>query len=163
MFNLILSSWIFFIPYFLICYMFVYFSILNLLLFLQTMGELLGLQSILERKKGPPWHRHYWLGPCHKRLAWNCCCPQISCFGCKMLKAAAKSCVEPLWNRCHNSYSLSQMGHESFRLSFPFEEMLDTLLRSLDRKLTKVVRKGHKTSRNHSCLLKNLSLQTGTF
>lgn len=50
--------------------------------------------------RAPGWstsfRRHYWLGPCHKRLAWNCCCPRISCFGCMLI---ANSCVEPI--RCH--------------------------------------------------------------
>ncbi len=66
------------------------------------------------------------------------------------------------------SMAILQMGHESFMLFFPFEEMLcghalEIFGQETDKKLTKVVRKGHKTSRNHSCLLKNLSLQTGIF
>lgn len=59
--------------------------------------------------------------------------------------------------------AILQMGHGSFMLSFPFEDMLRG--HALEhfgqetKKLTKVS-KGHRTSSNRSCLLKNLSLPT---
>ena len=144
--------------------------------------------------RAPGWstsfRRHYWLGPCHKRLAWNCCCPRISCFGCMLI---ANSCVEPI--RCHRvtivsvtqyvtiSWRSQRMGtiatgarwmnHDNFyrwamgfMLFFPFEDMLRghplEHFAPETKKLTKVS-KGHRTSRNHSCLLKNLSLPAGIF